>query len=152
MEDLVSSLLGGKLRYALGDLAAMPRAAVVVEDRYSQVFKLERVRPATVADGLAELQVRWPQVPLIFCETRQLAEEWTYRFLAAAYTWATTEVDMACAPVPRPVARPGRPGDAGGAEHRRGQGVGPHAGLGRTGPGPAPARGVAGLAGHQPTS
>jgi hypothetical protein len=33
---------------------------VVVEDRYSQVFKLERVRPALVADGLAELQIRWP--------------------------------------------------------------------------------------------
>jgi hypothetical protein len=26
---------------------------VVVEDRYSQVFKLDRVRPAVIADGLA---------------------------------------------------------------------------------------------------
>ena len=81
----MSSLINGKLRYALGDLAALPRAAVVVEDRYSQVFKLDRVRPAVVADGLAELQVRWPNVPIIFCETRQLAEEWTYRYLAAAH-------------------------------------------------------------------
>ena len=32
LADLVSSLISGKLRYALGD---------VVEDRYSQVFKLD---------------------------------------------------------------------------------------------------------------
>ncbi len=91
LPDLVSSLTGGTLRYALGELAALPRAAVVVEDRYSTIFKLDRVRPAVVADGLAELQVRWPTVPLVFCETRPLAEEWTYRYLAAAHTWAVTE-------------------------------------------------------------
>src|SRR5881392_1328920 len=84
LADLVASLTGGKLRYALAELAALPRAAVVVEDRYSQVFRLERARPALVADGLAELQIRWPNVPIGFCETRTLAEEWTYRFLAAA--------------------------------------------------------------------
>jgi hypothetical protein len=38
-------MINGKLRYALGDLAALGRAAVVVEDRYSSVFMLERVRP-----------------------------------------------------------------------------------------------------------
>ena len=91
LADLVSSLTNGKLRYQVADLAALPRAAVVVEDRYSQVFKLDRVRPAVVADGLAELQIRWPNVAIVFCETRQLAEEWTYRFLAAAHTWAITE-------------------------------------------------------------
>jgi hypothetical protein len=91
LTDLVASLTGGKLRYALAELAALPRAAVVVEDRYSAIFKLDRLRPAMVADGLAELQVRWPNVPILFCETRQLAEEWTYRFLAAAHVWAETE-------------------------------------------------------------
>ena len=91
LADLVSSLTSGKLRYQLADLAALPRAAVVVEDRYSQLFKLDRVRPAVVADGLAELHMRWPSVPVVFCETRPLAEEWTYRFLAAAHTWALTE-------------------------------------------------------------
>jgi len=89
--DLVASLTSGKLRYALAEMAALPRAAVVVEDRYSAIFKLDRVRPALVADGLAEVQVRWPNVPIVFCETRQLAEEWTYRFLAAARSWAETE-------------------------------------------------------------
>jgi len=91
LTDLVASLTGGKLRYALAELAALPRAAVVVEDRYSAIFKLDRVRPAMIADGLAELQVRWPDVPFVFCETRQLAEEWTYRFLAAAHAWAESE-------------------------------------------------------------
>jgi ERCC4 domain/Lsr2 len=85
LADLIASLTTGKLKYQLGDLAALPRAAVVVEDRYSQVFKLDRVRPAVIADGLAELQVHFPSVPITFCETRALAEEWTYRFLAAAY-------------------------------------------------------------------
>jgi hypothetical protein len=56
--------------------------------------------PAAVADGLAEYQVRWANVPIVFCETRQLAEEWTYRFLAAAYTWAqrTRRARVSCVP------------------------------------------------------
>ena len=91
LPDLVASLISGKLRYAVAELAALPRAAVVVEDRYSAVFKLTHVRPAQVADGLAEIQIRWPAVPIVFAETRQLAEEWTYRFLAAARLWADTE-------------------------------------------------------------
>lgn len=87
LPDLVSSLTSGRLGYALGELAALPRAAVVVEERYSEVFKLSWVRPAVVADGLAEMQVRWPNVPIMFAQTRPLAEEWTYRYLAAATTW-----------------------------------------------------------------
>ncbi len=91
LPDLVASLTSGRLRYALGELAAVPRAAVVVEERYSEVFKLEWIRPALVADGLAECQVRWPTIPIVFCETRRLAEEWTYRYLAAAHSWAAAE-------------------------------------------------------------
>ena len=91
LADLVSSLSSGRLRFALAELATLERAAVVVEDRYSQVFAQEWLRPALVADGLAELQVRWPNVPLVFCETRALAEEWTYRYLAAACTHSRDE-------------------------------------------------------------
>jgi hypothetical protein len=82
--DLVATLTSGKLRYALADLAVLPHAAVVVEDRYSAVFKLDRVRPAVVAEGLAECAARFPSVPIVFADTRQLAQEWTYRFLGAA--------------------------------------------------------------------
>jgi ERCC4-type nuclease len=92
LADLVSSLTGGKLKYQLSDLAAIAHAAVVIEDRYSQVYKLEYVRPSVVANGLAELQVHFPTVPIVFCESRQLAEEWTYRFLGAALA---AEVDRA---------------------------------------------------------
>ena len=95
LADLVSSMINGKFRYALGDLATLGRAAVVVEDRYSSVFKLDRVRPAVIADGLAELAVRWPAVPIVFAETRQLAEEWTYRYLAAAAVWAADDLALA---------------------------------------------------------
>ena len=65
-------------------LSTIPRAAVVVEERYSEVFKLNHVRPSVVADGIAECQIRFPTVPIVFCETRKLAQEWTYRFLGAA--------------------------------------------------------------------
>ena len=46
----------------------------------SQVFKSDRARPALIADGLAECQIRWPEVAIVFCETRQLAEAWTCRY------------------------------------------------------------------------
>jgi len=82
--DLVSSLTTGKLKYQLTDLAALPRAAVVVEDRYSHIFRHEIVRPSVIAEGLAECQVQFPNVPIMFCETRKLAQEWTFRFWAAA--------------------------------------------------------------------
>jgi len=107
--DFVSSLTTGRLRYALGELAALARAAIVVEDRYSQVFKLDYVRPAVVADGIAECQVRWPNVPIVFCETRPLAEEWTYRYLGAAHAWASGE-QAAVARIGAPVlSEPRRP-------------------------------------------
>ena len=111
LADLSSSLTSGRLRYALGELAALPRAAVVVEERYSQVYKLAHVRPAVVADGLAECQVRFPSVPIVFCETRRLAEEWTYRYLAAAHRFATLE-DAAIARIGAVMLRPA-PGGAG---------------------------------------
>lgn len=84
LADLVATITGGKLWYLMAALASVPRAAVVVEERYSQVFKLDRVRPAVIADAVAEAAVRYPAVPIVFAETRPLAQEWTYRFLGAA--------------------------------------------------------------------
>jgi hypothetical protein len=85
--DLASTLTSGKLRYLLAALAQVSRAALVVEDRYSAVFRLDRVRPAVMAERLAEAQVRFPNVPIVFCETRPLAQEWTYAF--SARHWPT---------------------------------------------------------------
>lgn len=84
LADLAGSLTSGRMAHRMGALAEVPRAAVVVEDRYSAVFKLEHVRPALVADLVGECQVRWPTVPVVFAENRALAQEWAYRFLAAA--------------------------------------------------------------------
>ena len=84
LADLAGSLTSGRMTYRMGALAEVPRAAVVVEERYSAVFKLDHVRPALVADLIGECQVRWPTVPVVFAENRALAQEWAYRFLAAA--------------------------------------------------------------------
>jgi len=59
-----------------------------VEDRYSKILDLDRVRPAVVLDGLAECQVRFPSVPVIFAENRSLAQEWTFRLFGAALAGA----------------------------------------------------------------
>jgi hypothetical protein len=91
LADLSSSLLNGKLRYALAELSGIRHGAVVVEDKYSRVFSLKHVRPSAVADAIAECQARYPTVPIAFCETRALAQEWTYRFLAAALHEARLE-------------------------------------------------------------
>lgn len=112
LADLVATLTGGKLRYLLAELAALPRAALVVEERYSQVFALDRVRPAVVADGLAEAQARFPTVPIVFTDTRALAQEWTYRFLVACRQeisdtgGAVTRVADLTTGIPLPAAEP----------------------------------------------
>ena len=87
VDDLVRRLIDGQLTYALADMATLPRAAVVVEDRYSSLFKLEHTKPGFVTELLAALTVRYPTVPIHFGETRPLAEEWTYRFLGAALAY-----------------------------------------------------------------
>lgn len=84
LEDLAGRLVDGQLGFLVGELAELPRAAVVVEARYSDVFRLEHVAPGFVADLVARLQVRYPSVPIVWCGTRKLAEEWTFRFLGAA--------------------------------------------------------------------
>ncbi|MGH2884712.1 MAG: ERCC4 domain-containing protein, partial [Solirubrobacteraceae bacterium] len=48
------------------------------------LFKLQHTKPGFVIEMLAALTVRYPTVPIHFCETRPLAEEWTYRLLGAA--------------------------------------------------------------------
>jgi hypothetical protein len=84
LSDLAKCLVDGSLAFAMSELAAMDRAAVVVEERYASVFKLPHVTSGFVPDLLGAIQVRYPQVPIVFCDTRPLAEEWTYRFLGAA--------------------------------------------------------------------
>jgi hypothetical protein len=91
LDDLAKSLVDGSLTYALAELATVERAAVAVEDRYGAIFKLEHVPAGFVADLLGALQVRYPQVPIVFCDSRKLAEEWTFRYLGAALARTTGE-------------------------------------------------------------
>jgi ERCC4-type nuclease len=91
LADLARRLIDGNLTYALAELATVERAAVVVEDRYAALFKLPRVAPGFVPELLARVQVRYPNVPIVFCDTRPLAEEWTYRFLGAALAHLTAK-------------------------------------------------------------
>ncbi len=83
-EDLVRSLLDGSLAFALAELSGLPHAAVAAETRYSKLLAEPRVQPGWLAEVVARLAVRYPSVPLVFCDSRKLAEDFTHRFLAAA--------------------------------------------------------------------
>lgn len=91
LQELAGNVVNGSLLLTLGELASARRAAIVVEDRWADVFRLRHVSPAMVAEMLAAAQVRYPNVPIVFCETRQLAQQWAYRFLGAALAYADEE-------------------------------------------------------------
>ena len=84
LEDFSKALVDGSLGYAMSELAALPAAAVVVEERYGALLDNRHTRPGWLLELVARLQVRYPSVPIVFADSRKLAEEWTYRFLAAA--------------------------------------------------------------------
>jgi hypothetical protein len=91
LAELSANVVDGSLLVRLGELATARRAAIVVEDRWADVFRLSYVAPSMVAEMLAAAQVRYPNVPIVFCENRQLAQEWAYRFLGAAAAFADEE-------------------------------------------------------------
>jgi hypothetical protein len=84
LEDFTKSLVDGSLNYALAELAALPAAAVVVEERYGALLDNQHTQPGWLLELVARHQVRYPAVPIVFADSRKLAEEWTYRYLAAA--------------------------------------------------------------------
>lgn len=84
LENLTADLISGKLTFTMAELSTLPAAAIVVEDRYTALFKVERVEAGWLSELVARMQVRFPNVPIVFCDNRKFAEEWTYRFLGAA--------------------------------------------------------------------
>jgi hypothetical protein len=84
LADLAGALNNGTLVFELAKLAEVPRAAVVVEDRYGNLLKHAYSPAGFLPDRLARVQVRYPEIPIVFLETRPLAEEWTFRYLGAA--------------------------------------------------------------------
>jgi hypothetical protein len=84
LEDFTKSLIDGSLNYALAELASLPAAAVVVEERYGALLDNQHTQPGWLLELVARHQVRYPAVPIVFADSRKLAEEYTSRFLAAA--------------------------------------------------------------------
>ncbi len=84
-DDFRTSLTDGSLSFLMAELSTFPAAAVVVEDRYSSMLRAEHVQPGWLAELVARVQVRHSTVPIVFCEARKYAEEWTYRFLGTAF-------------------------------------------------------------------
>ena len=84
LENLATTLSDGTLAFQMQRLAELPLSAVVVEGRYPALLSSPHVPGAWLGDVLARLQVRYPEVQVVFADSRRFAEEWTYRFLAAA--------------------------------------------------------------------
>ena len=103
LADLVGGLNSGTIVFELARLAELPRAALVVEDRYGNLLKHAYAPAGFLPDLLARIQVRYPEIPIVFLETRPLAEEWTFRYLGAALAEheAQQAVTGASAAVPR---------------------------------------------------
>ena len=83
-EGMAASLSNGSLAFVMAELATLPTAAVVVEGGYADLARHQHTPSGWLVDLVARLQVRYSGVPIVFCDNRKLAEEWTYRFLAAA--------------------------------------------------------------------
>ncbi|MEX2416816.1 MAG: ERCC4 domain-containing protein [Actinomycetota bacterium] len=84
LENLAATLSDGTLAFQMQRLAELPLAAVVVEGRYSGLYKLEHVSGAWLADQLSRLEVRYPEIRVVFADSRRFAEDWTHRFLSSA--------------------------------------------------------------------
>ncbi|MEX2501077.1 MAG: ERCC4 domain-containing protein [Trueperaceae bacterium] len=84
--ELATGALSGAFQMGLSELAALPRAAVVIEGRLSEIVKLgsdRNVQPGWLLNLIAALQATYPNVPLLFAETPKLAADLAYRWLAA---------------------------------------------------------------------
>lgn len=84
LENFVTCLSDGSLAFQMQRLSEMPLSAVVVEGRYSELFRLQHVDAAWIADVLSRLNARYPEIQVAFADSRKFAEEWTYRFLVSA--------------------------------------------------------------------
>ncbi len=76
------------LHARLLELEQVPHRALVVEARLSDLMKPDKCKPYGpdfVMKCLAAIQARHPGLPITFCDNRKIAQEWTLRFLAAAW-------------------------------------------------------------------
>lgn len=84
LDNLATSLSDGSLAFQMARLAELPLAAVAVEGRYTALLGHAHAPAGWLADQLVRLQARYPQVPVLFLDSRRHAEDWTQRFLTTA--------------------------------------------------------------------
>jgi hypothetical protein len=65
-------------------LSTLPRPAVIVEGRYGDLLSVQHMGPDFLTNLMTILGVRHPAVLIFLAGTRTLAEDWTYRWVAAA--------------------------------------------------------------------
>lgn len=82
--NLVSDAVDGRLAMTLGELSLLPSAALVVEGRLSEALKNDYVDSGWLLSLFAALQVTHPRVGWTFAESRTLAQDFAFRWLAAA--------------------------------------------------------------------
>jgi ERCC4-type nuclease len=84
LEDFTHALSDGSLSFAMAALSELPVAAIVVEGSYSRFLRQAHAPQGWLDDVLVRLQARYPTVPVMFLESRKLAEHWTLKFLATS--------------------------------------------------------------------
>ena len=92
LEEFAGAAVQGQLQLLMAELATMPRAAVVIEGRLSQLVKGDmKTRPGWLLNLVAALQAAYPNVPLLFAETGPLAADLAYRWLSASLRLARAQ-------------------------------------------------------------
>lgn len=92
LEEFAGAAVQGQLQLLMAELATMPRAAVMIEGRLSQLLKGElKTRPGWLLNLVAALQAAYPNVPLLFAETGPLAADLAYRWLSASLRLARAQ-------------------------------------------------------------
>lgn len=84
LEDFATSLVDGSLAFEMAELAILPHGVVVVEGRYSEILRYAHTPAGFLPELIARLAIRYPQVPILFLETRRVAEAWACLFLRSA--------------------------------------------------------------------
>lgn len=108
LDDFVKCLVDGSLNFVAAELALLRSAAIVVEGTYSALLRHQYTKAGFLADMVARMQVRYPNVPIVFLESRKIAEEWTFRFLKAAQTEGASAPLLSALVAPEPALPPAR--------------------------------------------
>lgn len=76
------------LRASLHELKTVPYRAMILECSYADLINPEKnpyFSPSYIADVIAELYVLFPDIQIVFCDNRKIANEWAYRWFKRIY-------------------------------------------------------------------